>query len=136
MKALNSPLQTYQILTNDDQMLILCLSCFKTTVLFFSKDWLYTKKNVLKKILLVLYYSLVGQFDIFSYSSFTYFHIYTHTEKCGRNETLYGSKKVKVTSFFLFFLFFWLSTLRRFFFHFFGRSDILNLVFIWGRKTM
>ena len=86
-------------------MLILCLYYFKTTVLIFSKDWLYTK-NVLKRILFVLYYSLVGQFDIFSYSSFTYFHIYTHTEKCGRNETLYGSKKVKVTSFFLFFLFF------------------------------
>ena len=30
--ALNSRLQTYQILTNDDQMLILCLSIFINTV--------------------------------------------------------------------------------------------------------
>jgi hypothetical protein len=30
--ALNSQLRTYQILTNDDQMLILCLSYFITTV--------------------------------------------------------------------------------------------------------
>jgi hypothetical protein len=30
--ALNSQLQTYQIVTNDDQMLILCLSYFITTV--------------------------------------------------------------------------------------------------------
>ena len=30
--TLNSQLQTYQILTNDDQMLILCLSYFITTV--------------------------------------------------------------------------------------------------------
>ena len=31
--ALNSQLQAYQILTNDDQMLILCLSYFITTVI-------------------------------------------------------------------------------------------------------
>ena len=30
--ALNSQLQPYQMLTNDDQMLILCLSYFITTV--------------------------------------------------------------------------------------------------------
>ena len=30
--TLNSQLQTYQILTNNDQMLILCLSYFITTV--------------------------------------------------------------------------------------------------------
>ena len=39
--TLNSQLQTYQILTNDDQLLILCLSYFITTVarffLFISK---------------------------------------------------------------------------------------------------
>ena len=32
--TLNSQLQTYQILTNDDQMFILCLSYFITTVPF------------------------------------------------------------------------------------------------------
>ena len=31
--TLNSRLQTYQILTNDDQMLILCLSYFINTVI-------------------------------------------------------------------------------------------------------
>ena len=31
--ALDSSLQTYQILTNDDEMLILCLSYFSTTVI-------------------------------------------------------------------------------------------------------
>ena len=31
--ALNTQLQTYQILTNNDQMLIVCLSYFVTTVI-------------------------------------------------------------------------------------------------------
>ena len=52
--ALNSQLQTYQILTNDVQMLILWLSYFFTTV----KRSL-TEKNVENKNFLYLFYSFL-----------------------------------------------------------------------------
>ena len=40
--ALNSQLLTVQILKNDVQVLILCLSYFITTVIFFSKSTKYS----------------------------------------------------------------------------------------------
>ena len=44
--VLNSPLQTYQILTNDDQILTLCLYYFITTVLPIGKiETLLESKN-------------------------------------------------------------------------------------------
>ena len=46
--ALNSRLQTYHILTNNEQMLILCLSYFIATVIIYRKSLLLTilSKNI------------------------------------------------------------------------------------------
>ena len=64
--TLNSLLRTYQILTNDDQMIIFCLSYFITTVLHCGwRRWILIKKKSTSLVLKTVW-EIRGVFFCFS----------------------------------------------------------------------
>ena len=76
--AWNSQLQIYHLLTNNDQMLMLRLSYFKTTVIIFSRDWLYTKKCFEKDFVCALLFFGRSIWHIFIQFIYLLSYIHTH----------------------------------------------------------